>query len=732
MDNFFRKKLNRRHFLGLSSCALAAAAVGSQVGVLKALASSGAVADVTKVSERAVFTSCGMCVNKCGVIARVRDGVIHKLDPNPHFIKSRGMLCARGNSGVKMVYDPDRLKYPLIRAGARGEGKWRRASWDEALDLVAKQMNEVADKYTRAGVMFASSEGFQEHFFTTFAECFGSPNTVRHASLCLSSNMQGFGATYGKNPTPDVLNADYIIMSGANRSEALVTPDSIDLITGDGGKRKVVYLDPRFTKSAAKATEWFPIAPGTDMAFILGMIHVIVKEQLYAKDFVAEMTVGFDKLVPHVEPYTPEWAAGECGISAKDIRRIAREFAAAAPRAVYYQGRRSSFFDTDTQMRRAMAILNVIVGNWDVKGGMVPTRSIPLVAHDYIAPWYDDVPERLDAGSATFLSEKDGSWKHFRDRVLAADPYPVKGMMVYKQNPLMSVPNRAKTLKMMEQMDFICTIDVTMSDTAWYSDVVLPEATYLERHDPAHSLSGLVPVVTFRQPCIEPLFESKPNQWIMQQLAKRFGDEVYESFDFTMEEYLEHQTKSNPKILQALRTQGVYYEATEPQYGTSKGKRITTPSGKLEIYSQRYADSGIDPLPVYQAPNAVPQGKFRLIVGRSAYFTHGTTQNNPFLHDLMPENTLWLNAAEAKRMGLKNGAMVKVRSGVGEEKLRLEATEKIRPDCVYMAHGFGGLSKGLTLTYGRGGNVANLIEEGVEPISGNIAMHQTIVEISPA
>ncbi|HXV22586.1 MAG TPA: molybdopterin-dependent oxidoreductase [Desulfuromonadales bacterium] len=734
MARLIEKKLSRRRFLGLSTCALAGVAVGSQVKVLRALAKTGEIGEVTTLPGKDVFTSCGMCVNKCGVIARVRDGVIHKLDPNPHFAaKSRAMLCARGNAGVKVVYDPDRLKYPLIRVGARGEGQWRRASWEEALDEVAKQMNAVAEKYTRAGVMFASTEGtFQEHFFMQLAECFGSPNTVRHPTLCLSSNIQGFGATFGTNPTPDVLGADYIIMSGANRSEALITPDSIDMLKGDGGHRKLVYLDPRFTKTAAKADEWYPIRPGTDMAFILAMIHVIVKEELYAKNFVETMTVGFDRLVPHIEPYTPEWAAAECDIPAADIRRIAREFAAAAPKAVYYQGRRSSFFANDTQMRRAMAILNAVVGNWDVEGGMLPNRSIALNKHDYLAPWYDDVPGRLDEGAVTYLSEKDGSWPIFRDRVLAGKPYPVKGMLAYKQNVLASVPNRAKSLKMMEQMDFICTIDITMSDTAWYSDVVLPEATYLERLDPPEVLGGIVPVVAFRQPAIEPMFESKPCLWIMQELAKRLGEEIAETFDFTMEEHIEHMVQANPKILEDLRTKGVYLEAEQPVYGATYGQPLKTKSGKVEIYSEKYAENGLDPLPVYTPPEAVPAGKYRLLVGRHAYFTHGTTANNPYLHDIMPENTLWLNPREADRLGLTNGRLVRVRSAVGEETLKLEVTEKIRPDSVYLAHGFGVLSKGLTNVYGKGGCDAALIEEKTCPISGNVAMHETFVEVFPA
>lgn len=732
MSRLLDKNLSRRRFLGISSCALATVVVGSQVKVLKALAMTGQVSEPTTMTSKDIFTSCEMCVNKCGVIARVKNGVIHKLDPNPDYIKSRNMLCARGNAGTQAVYDPDRLKYPLIRVGERGEGKWRRASWDEALDLVMKNMNQVAEKYTRAGMMFASTEGFQEHFFLMLAEAYGSPNTVRHATLCLSSNIQGFGATYGTNPNPDVLNSDYIIMSGANRSEAFITPDTIDFLKGDGGQRKVVYLDPRFTKTAAKADEWYPIKPGGDMAFILAMIHVIVSEGLFNQAYLDEHTVGFDKLVPHIEPYTPEWAEGECEIAAADIRRIAREFAAAAPKAVYYQGRRSSFFSNDTQMRRAMAILNAIIGNWDVPGGMIPSGKIKLAEHVYVAPWYDDVPDRLDKDCVTYLSEKDGSWKHFRDRVIAGQPYPVKGMMVYKQNPVSSIPNRAKTLAMMQQMDFICTIDITMSDTAWLSDVVLPEATYLERMDPVESIPGLLPLLSLRHQVIAPLFEAKPCLWIMQQLAKRIGDEAAEMFDYTIEEFVEHQLSLLPGAREMLDNKGIYYEKATPVYGSSFGKPLKTKSGKIEIYSEKYAENGHDPLPVFTAQTSVPQGKYRLLVGRHAYFTHGTTANNPYLHDLMPENTLWLNADEAARLGLKDRSMVRVKSPVGEQVLRLEATQKIRPDSVYMCHGFGVLSKEQTKIYGKGGSDAALLEDEVCPISGNVAMHHTFVEISPA
>jgi thiosulfate reductase/polysulfide reductase chain A len=199
-----------------------------------------------------------------------------------------------------------------------------------------------------------------------------------------------------------------------------------------------------------------------------------------------------------------------------------------------------------------------------------------------------------------------------------------------------------------------------------------------------------------------------------------------------MEEFIANQAKKHPEMLEALKINGVYRLADEPTYGAMRGKRLTTRSGKIEIYSDRYAADGLDPLPVYRVPEAPPGGRYRLLLGRTAYFTHGTTQNNPFLHDLMAENALWLHPQEAKRLGLRDGSRVRVRSSVGEEGLPLKVTEKIRPDCVYMDHGFGVLSKGQSRIYGRGASDAALLEDRSEPIAGNVAMHQTFVEIFPA
>lgn len=292
-----------------------------------------------------------MCFNNCGLIARVEGGFVKKLDPNPKSLKSRGMLCARGNAGIKQLYDPDRLKYPLLRKGARGEGKWQRLSWDAAMDHAAEQLDRIGQEYTRCGFLFMAGTDMQSTFVHRFAEVYGSYNVISHESNCLLSRNRAFLDTYGVVPTPDVIHCKYIIMPGANRFEALVTPDCIDLMTAMQDGCKLVVLDPRFTKTAGLADEWFAIKPGTDMAFFLAVAHVLIAEKLYDKKFMTEKTHGFEQLRTHVRMYSPEWAAKETDIPARDIRRLARELAAAAPSAMVYPGRRSSDYTDSTQIK---------------------------------------------------------------------------------------------------------------------------------------------------------------------------------------------------------------------------------------------------------------------------------------------------------------------------------------------------------------------------------------------
>lgn len=727
--------ITRRKFLKGSAAGLGCLSMSSVAGfryVSKAHAEELAAQKVKYVAS-----SCAICTNKCVFRGQVVNGVIKRLEPQPEFTKARGMMCARGNAGAWTPYDPNRVKYPMIRTGTRGEGKWKKATWEEAYAYIAEKTNKVVEEEgnNRSCIGFVSSEGtYHEHYWNQFREVFGSPNSLRHPTLCLSSVIRGNMAVFGTYPTADVKNSPYIILAGADRAEAIFTPDTMDIFSDRS--KKIICLDPRFTKTAAKSTKWYPIKPGTDMAFALAMMNVIIAEKLYDKDFVRNHCVGFDELATHVKQYSPRWAEGETGIPAADIQSIAREFAK-TPGAVYYPGRRTSWHGEEVQTRRAVALVNAICGSFDRPGGLIPNISIPMKSYFYEPAWYDNTRPRLEADDVTFLNPRDGAWIPWRDRALKSDPYAIRGLFIYKQNVVDSVPDRNKTMELFNKMDIIVCVDTFMSGTAWYADVVLPESNYLERFDPPYALSGIDPYLVIRQPLIKPLYDTKPGFDLIKGLAAHFEDEegatLDEYFEGDVEQHAKNFVSDYPGALEMLKDKGFFTDGRTAEIGVYRsGKRdINTATKKVELYSEDFAGRGLDPLPVYKSAVAtIGKNRFRFLVGRHAIHTHSMTAAFPELNWHMPENAVWINTASAKELGVKSGdtVVLKNRTG-GEAKIKAQVTEGIRPDCVYYAHGYGSLSKGQPLVYGKGASQAQILESHYESISGNAMMHETIVEI---
>jgi thiosulfate reductase/polysulfide reductase chain A len=727
-----RKTINRRAFLGTSACALAG------MGLLGA--SPGGLRYFREATEmgggdsgiREVFSLCANCANKCGIRARVVGERLIKLDPNPHFPKSRSMLCAKGQAGVQVLYDKDRLKHPLIRTGPRGSGQFRRASWEEALDYTAEGMQKIKDKYGASGVMFSSTEGLQEHFFREFSAAFGSANHVRHPTLCLASGNTGFFSVFGVVPAFDVANTRYMIFSGANRLESFITPDTVDLVNVlEEKKAKLIYLDPRYTVTAAKADEWLPIKPGTDMAFYLAMINVIITEELYDKEFVEKYTLGFEEVKERIQGKTPEWAERECEIPASKIREIARDFAYHAPKSFIYKGRRSSWTVNDTRMRQAMAIANALVGSWDRPGGLIPKKSIRKGELE-LDVW-PELPAQDCVVSMEFKhplsNPEDGAYIDFREKVLRDEPYPVRGFVVYKQNPMHSMPDRARTRAMLDKMEFVAVIDIMPTDTAWLADVILPESCYLERLDPIVGFEDPYPFLSGRQPVVQPIHDTMANFDILKALAGKLG--FPEFYDFTIDEMRRAQLKPFGLHPDDMTATGIWTEHHEKSYGDTleEGYRFRTPSGKIELASERFRRRGYDPLPEYTPPEEIPKGQFRLIVGKNAYFTHAANQNNPWLHELMPENALWIHPSPAADRKIEDGDVVTVKSMVGTVSLKAMVTEMIRPDCVHIPHGFDHISPMMSRVHGVGACDSDLIISREDKITGNAALHETLVTV---
>ena len=730
----------------------------------------------TKEAEETPFL-CNMCRNKCAGFARVEGGEVTKLDPNPFFPKSRNMLCPKGNAGINALYDKDRLKYPLIRMGKRGEGKYKRVTWDEANEYIKDKLVTIIDKQkdNRSTIAYCNGEGFnKDEYIQFFGDKLGSSNFLDEGSICLNTKLGATLLTIGDIGEPDIAGSDYVIISGANRFESLITPDSIDLIHN---KQKLVVLDPRCTITATKADDYLPINVGTDLAFCLAMTHIALKNELYDKTFVEKYFEDFEKYKAHIlkENYTAQWAEGKTHIPADKIEQITKAFFG-AERPLYYLGRRSVWAENDFQFRRAMVLLNALAGSINRKGGIIFGEPIKLPKEVVNAPIYDQAEGRFDLDGIVYGANKGGSWLNFREKILTqSSPYPVTAMFIRKHNLMQNMPNIAKTKKMLEMMDLVVVMDTLPSDTVLMADVILPECTYLEREDMVVSFNRLEPSLALRNQVIKPLYESRSMQDILKglgekltkplfEVSRKYDEDLQESiqelgekkafeeggYDFT-ELYRNSVTTRNQNLItkafgkeayESLKTKGVWYphmEAYHREIGNHRyeyypeEKRHYTVQRKFKVkcYLKKLAKHGFDAMPSWRDSYDfnVPKGKFRLITGRNVTDTQTATTNNIMLRDLMQSNHLWINNKIAKELGIALGDKVEVASSIGEVQIEAYPTNKIAPNVVWFAHGFGVQSDELTNSFGHGASDNLLIEDKFEKIYGCATMHHTDITI---
>lgn len=321
------------------------------------------------------------------------------------------------------------------------------------------------------------------------------------------------------------------------------------------------------------------------------------------------------------------------------------------------------------------------------------------------------------------------------DATLTSNPYPIKGWIIYGQNVLESIPQQQKTLAAMEQLDFIAVVDVLPMEQINYADLVLPEATYLERYDLPHIVtSAKQPFLALRQPAVEPLYESKPGWWIAKQMARRLGLEAYFPWE-NPEQHLQALIAPEGINADTLRTRGAVGFAGRPYIEDrlpEDGPLFPTTSGRIELYSSTLKAAGFDPLPRYTPATDPPVGYFRLLYGRTPVHSFARTQNNALLDSFTAENELWINTLAARDLGLHNAQRVVLENqdGITSLPIVLRVTEGIRRDCVYLVHGFGQRSKKLRRAYGRGASDTELMTRvQVDPIMGGTGMRVNFVRV---
>jgi thiosulfate reductase/polysulfide reductase chain A len=724
-----RKGISRRQFLKLGSLSLGALAASQFIAPQAARAARLRMDDPN--GDGYIPTLCEMCVWRCGVRARVKDGRVVKLEGNPDNPHSKGKLCARGQSGLMNTYDPDRVLTPLIRVGKRGEGLFRKATWDEALDLTAQKMLDIKNQYGPEAMIFSSTHNLSQVQFENLLYAYGSPNYGTQRSLCFNAMITAFLLTYGiEEPSRNYDNVEFILMVGRNMMEAISTSETSELSRALSRGAKLVYLDPRYTKTASKATEWIPIRPGTDSAFLLAMISVITTNELADCEFVKKYVVGCDGIQEEMRRYTPQWAEQITGVPASTVDRIAREYAAAKHNAMAHPGWRTSNFINSFQTERAIATLNALSGNVLTPGGCLSADVAAEGAGLGVPPQppYPRVSAlRLDGALWKYplVPLKLGVFQELRDAILTGEPYQAHGWFIARQNPVLSLPDRQRTLEAFGKMDFIAVVDILPNDSAWFADVILPEASYLERYDP------LLPVgdkAWLRQPVIEPQGEAKSALWIYKQLGERLG--LGDFFQYTDEEdYIRQQLAPLGTSLEEVKINGY---AEMPSREQNEEIVFNTPSGKIEVYSETLAKAGFSPWPAWEAPPQPKPGTFYLLTGKVGQHTQMGTQNNLLLHKYQDDPRLWMHPDAAQSLGLTDGDLVQVTSEVGEVKVALKVTQAIRSDCVYLTPGFGHVSKGLRTAYGVGASDSVLHVTYVDPVSGGQALSQTFVSVKKA
>jgi len=729
--------MKRRDFIKIGGASAAAITLGSALPTKFWGLDANPLHNPGTDGDTVVPTFCELCFWKCGVLAHVKDGRVTKIVGNPAHPLSRGRLCPRGTGGTGLLYDPDRLQKPLIRKGKRGEQKFVEATWDEALDVVAENMAKIRDKYG-AEAMALYSHGYGGSWFKHLMKSYGSPNVAAPSyAQCRGPREVGFRLTFGDGvgspESTDMENSRVITLIGSHLGENMHNTQVQDFTRAIDRGADLIVVDPRHSIAAGKARYWLPIKPGTDLALLLAWMHVIVKERLYDRDYIEQYSTGLDKLEAHLADKTPEWAYTHTTIRPRVIRETARLMAGAAPASLVHPGRHVTWYGDDTQRSRAIAILNALLGSWGRKGGFCFPSKTKLASFPHESHPYPDVLP-ADMPRETMYPFADGALASgiCDASIPGTAGYDIKGWIVYGTNLIQALPNPENTIKAIQELDFMVAVDVLPAEITGWADVVLPESTYLERMDELHAPAYRTPFVALRQPVVEPMFDSKPGWWMAKELGKRL--ELEDCFPWKdSEEYIRERVQQSGLDYETLAREGVILGKEEPAF-IEDGivPSFDTPSGKIELYSEQLAEAGFDPVPSYTPPEEPPPGSFRLLFGRAPTHTFGRTTNNRFLSSVYDENEIWVNARMAEEMGLTDREKVVLinQDGVRSEPISLKATQRIRPDCVYMVHGYGHDAKGLTFARGRGASDSRLVTRfKTDPLMGGTGMNVNFVSI---
>ena len=694
------------------------------------------------MSAKSVYSVCGMCTVRCPIKVTVEDGQVTFLQGNPHVPAMKGAVCPRGAAGNALITDHERPQSPMIRSGARGEGKWRKVSWDEAFDYVADKLKEIKDKHGAKAISLTDRGGPFRDMHRALLRGLGSPNYCNHDSSCArnvqhaSMSITGMGR---KGYAYDLKNAKHVVLQLRNIFEAINVQEVNNLMDAMENGCKLTVIDIRATVTASKATRYFQVRPGSDYAFNLAVIHELLKKRLYDEKYAARYIEGLRDLEHFIEPYSPEWAEGETGIGPDSLRQFARELAAAKGAVIWHPGWMAARYRDSFYVCRTAYIINALLGSFGAKGGM-PFVSKPTdLGRNDLKAFVDLYPKPTDKRADglgwryTHFEEGPGLAHLMYEAMESNDPYPVKAYIAYRHDPLMGFPDPERLKAIFSNLDLLVAVTFSWSDTAWFADVVLPLSPYLERESVIATKNALKPQFFVRHRAIEPRYDTKADWEIVGGLAKRLG--LPELVFDKVEDIWNFQLDGTGVGIEEFDKSGMVNLSDKPIYKDINNLKFKTASGKIEIISPKLTKAGLPSLKVYEPPQTPPEGTFRLTFGRCAVHTQGHTVNNPLLFEQVPINPLWINARAAAKLGIANGDTVVVSQGDHEETTVAKVTEFIHPEAVFLIHGFGHRLPVESRAFGRGVADQNFMRGGLsnwDPAGGGIAYQEHFVAVRKA
>lgn len=649
-------------------------------------------------------TVCSICnpQTHCGVNAYVKDGVIIKVEGSKEHPHNEGTLCSKGSANRQYIYHKDRIRTPLIRRGKKGSGEFDPISWDDALGTIAERILKIKKETGPESVVFFTGyTKWMRPFLKRLAHSFGSPNYTTESSTCHYATVVATKLNYGGFGAPDIKNSNCLMVWSRNPfySNTAVVRGLLD--ARDRGM-KIIEVGPLLTPLTAHADIHLRMRPGTSGALALGLAHVIIDEDLYDRDFVGKWTLGFEEYRAYVKKFTPRETEKITGVPAHLIRQAARLYADSRPASLMTSASPTVHHTNGVQNHRALTALVGLTGNFDQPGGnyMVPPSWVYVpsgvktrqVEFEQSRPWNKMAP-RIGQDRFPVWSRlaPESQAMHIPFQIRSKQPYPVRAMLAFGMRAAMW-PGTDFMTESLKRLDFLVDVDLFMTDTARLADIVLPACSSFERSELKVYPQNYV---TWTQPVIEPLWESRSDTDIIFDLAKKIAPRdklMGQGYEACTDWILEPAKLSVAKL---KKHPGGYRvpKIKMPPYRKYEKKGFDTPSGKMEFTSTILAEAGLDPLPTFQEPKLGPESreakKFPLILttgARLPMFQHSRTFRLDQTRGLRPDPFLDINPVDADKRAIQEGDWITLATKRHSLKVRAHVTEIVPPGVINFYH----------------------------------------------